>query len=288
MVGTMPIGLEKGPYLAVLEDFVNGSAGRMKQVLRGLRSGRPIAELGGFSSTTLQPGEIGSGEAAMRSLDTQALIDHTHEHWFGWSRPASGRWKPNQAEFDIVENPTTGFWSSWYGDAEGVLRETMTRALEVCLGLEHGEEPSGRSTPRRWYLDGFWSTQTPWFEGWVSWRQHGPKVRDGQVTMLLSTPGQGTPLKNTPLRRDEAQDLGYARQPVRSTSPQGMWVVSQEYHRQVGRSLTEPRRAGDWVYPNEALRYASEGDVVVVSPSEREGGVLEQPRQWIRQPKEQR
>ena len=35
----------------------------------------------------------------------------------------------------------TGYWRNWYGDAEGIVRETYTRAIEVSLGIPHDDRP---------------------------------------------------------------------------------------------------------------------------------------------------
>ena len=272
MVGSMPYSLEKGPYLAVMEDFVNGSEDRMKQVLTGLRNGDPIASNGSFNSSTLN----GS------PLDHDGLIDHTNRHWFGMTRrPNNQGWKP-QDPWNPATNPQTGFWSEWYGDCEGILRETLVRGFEMALGLKHKENVN--NSKRYWYVEAFWRCPIPWFEGWVTWREHDAAPRGGQVTLLISTPGHGTPLKNTPLRPNRQANSGYVKDPPGPGADRGMWVVSQGYHRPWPKTTTAKSGGGEWTFPTMGLGYVSEGPVVVVAPPEDEGGILDPPRQWIENP----
>jgi hypothetical protein len=275
MVGSMPYTLEKGPYFSVIEDFANGSLERMLDTLAHLRAGGRISQLRALDSTTLDTGPY----------STQELADHLDTEWFGFVRdPTTGELTRRQPTFDPTSANHTGFWVGWHGDCEAVFRETLIRACEVSLGLDHDEKPIGEQTPRRWRLEMFWRCPIPWFEGWVTWRQHGTGPRDGQVTVIVSTPGHGHPIKNTPLRQGEPRDGGYVLDPQRATGSQGMWVVSQEYHRPWPKVMTAESGLGEWRFPTIGLAFQSKGDVVVVAPPEREGGVLDPPRRWSPHP----
>ncbi|MGH9275340.1 MAG: hypothetical protein ACRDZU_11900 [Acidimicrobiales bacterium] len=273
MPGGMPYSLEKGPYFSVIEDFANGSSLRMLQSLRHLRQGLPISDLPALDSTTLDAGPY----------NTDQLADHVDRDWFGYVQSATGALQP-QPPWDPAYNTHTGFWVEWYGDSEAVFRETLSRALELCLGLDHGENPAGTAVPRHWRLELFWRCPIPWFEGWVTWRKHGKGRRDGQVTVVVSTPSHGHPVKNTPVRTGELAAGGYALNPVTAPGDQGMWVVSQTYHRPWPKTVTEESGLGEWTFPTKGLAYVSEGAVVVVAPPEREGGITNPPRTWVPHP----
>jgi hypothetical protein len=59
-----------------------------------------------------------------------------------------------------------------------------------------------------------------------------------------------------------------------------MWVVSQTYQKPWPTDMTASSWLGEWSFPTQGLAYASEGPVVTVAPPEREGGVLDPPRNW--------
>jgi hypothetical protein len=259
----MPYTLEKGPYFSIIEDFVNGgSPRRAADALSALRSGASIAEIGPLSA----PG------AGTTRTPTDLLVKHVKADWFGWQPGPPAEPTPPQPAFDRQTNPTTGFWKYWYGDCEGVLRETLVRALEVCLGVDHGADPPDPDNPpRRWLLDMFWRCPQPWFEGWVTWREHGKGPREGQVTVLVSSPGHGYPLRTTPVRNPAETGPEYELGPTTASGTQGVWCISQRHHRRWVPDSTKPSRRGKWDLP--VLHHESRHDVVVVSLAEHEGGV---------------
>lgn len=267
MVGSMPYSLEKGPYFSVLEDYVNGSRQRARSALEELRAGAPIATIGALDSKTLDAGPY----------DTAALVAHLNTDWFGFQQ-VGGAWAP-QDPYDPKTNPTTGFWVGWYGDCEAIFRETLIRACELSLGLDHGESAPMRIT-QHWPIELFWRCPVPWFEGWVTWRRAPSSAAGGQVTVIVSTPGHGHPLVNTPLRKASPPPAGYQQDPTSAPGSQGMWVVSQSYHRPRPAVLSAESGLGEWTFPTVGLAFTSEGDVVVVAPPEHEGGVLDPPRKW--------
>ena len=267
----MPYSLEKGPYFSVIESYTNKSSINMLTALRHLRKGLPITQLKALDSTTLDSGPY----------NKEQLAAHIDKDWFGFRQDANtGAWT-KQPDWHPTDNTHTGFWMEWYGDAEAVWRETLIRALELCLGLDHDEEPPRNAVPRHWHLEMFWRCPIPWFEGWVTWRSHGTTRRAGQVTVIVSTPGHGYPVKNTPLRTGEPPEGGYAQDPSTAPGAQGMWVVSQSYHKPWPKTVSEESGLGEWKFPTQGLAYVSEGAVVVVAPPEKEGGVLNPPRAWI-------
>lgn len=270
MPGGMPYSFEKGPYFSVVESFANSSSANMLKALRHLRAGKPISDLPALDSVTLDAGPY----------DKAQLAAHLDRDWFGFQQdPTTGTWS-KQPDFNPASQSHTGFWVEWYGDAEAVFREALIRACEICLGLDHGEDPPGRAVPRHWYLEVFWRCPLPWFETWVTWRQHGDARRQGQVTVVVSTPSHGHVVKNSPVRPNEGPQGGYRLNPGKAEGPQGMWVVSQPYHRPWPKIVSEESGLGEWKFPTQGLGYVSEGDVVVVAPAEKEGGVLNPPRPW--------
>ena len=267
MPGSMPYSLEKGPYLSVIEDYVNGSRGRALETLAKLRNGDAIDEIDAFDSQPLDAGPY----------STAQLRDHFKQDWLGYKPDGNGGWLP-PPKFDALTSPTTGFWQAWHGDCEGVLRLTLIRALEISLGVPHGQAAAANAT-QHWPIELFWRCPIPWFEGWVTWRVKGTPSTDGQVTVLLSTPSHGHPLKNTPLRTNVVPD--YAEDPPSAVGSQGSWVVSQRYHRPRKVVMSLPSPQGTGTFPTVGLAYNSEGTPVTVSPAEWEGGVLNPPTPWV-------
>ena len=138
---------------------------------------------------------------------------------------------------------TTAWWRTFF--------KTFATAIEVALGLEWRQGSQldelglleGREPPCRLPIEVFWKCPQRWFEGWVTWRTDGRTPASGQVTVILATPGSGTPLLERP---------GFGRNALVATgpmakgepaisflpgsggdgslSPKGMWVVSHEDH----------------------------------------------------------
>jgi hypothetical protein len=274
MTGTMPYSLEKGPYFEVLEDFINGSVEHITDTLEALRNGDAITSIPSITSTTLD----------VANMDLQYRINHVNQHWFGKYPDQTGAVQP-QAPYDALSNPSTGFWLHWYGDAEAIFRQTSIRAIEVALGLNHGEAlPSRHRVRRRWPIHFLWKCPQPWFEGWVSWHRTGRGDRDGEVTMIFATPGHGIGLRNTPLRPpgEEKTPAGYELEPKSSDGDLGMWVITHAYHAPRVITTTIPSGSGNWP-PIATLgnAYQSTGPVVCVAPPEQEGGVLPGGRAFV-------
>ena len=158
MPGSMPYSLEKGPYLSVIEDYVNGT---------GIERSRRWRSSATATRSTSSTPSTRSRSTPGRTAPTQ-LRDHFKRDWLGYKPDGQGGWLP-PPPFDEVTSPTTGFWQAWHGDCEGVLRLTLIRALEVSLGIPHTQAAAANAT-QHWPIELFWRCPIPWFEGWVTWR----------------------------------------------------------------------------------------------------------------------
>ena len=90
---------------------------------------------------TLDSHSLDTTRGLVRTEDQRK--DHQNRHWYGKTYLGPGLWGPQQP-FNAVTHPRTGFWHNWYGDAEGIVRETYIRAIEVSLGIPH-EVPASRA-----------------------------------------------------------------------------------------------------------------------------------------------
>jgi hypothetical protein len=105
--------------------------------------------------------------------------DHVRKDWFG------GLQTPTSPASNSV---TTGWWSRWSGNAQGIVRETFIRAYQVSLAIP---DPVGGV----WDFTGdgkaatlaiVWACGSPQFQGFVSWDSTGGRV--SAVTITLATP----------------------------------------------------------------------------------------------------
>jgi hypothetical protein len=295
----MPHAMEKGGTLSVIESFVNGSKERALKALRDLRAGVPVVDIGALSSQNLYQGTPWQ--------DREALVRRISIDWWGMKEGA--RDPNNQPTYTkqqpwSTSNPTTGFWLHWHGDAEGVFRETMIRALEVSLGMAHEKtqafdpapKPVNDAPTRHWPISIYWNCPHPWYEGWVCWLRHDETPaqqkaeRAGRVIVVVHTPAHGgphsSPLFNSPVRYSGlAPGQPYQLYPTGDApNVNGMWVVSQLFHApwdypsgdaEAGISTNNaPSGSAQWSPPVLGRPHASVGPVVVVAPSERDGGVM--------------
>ena len=138
----------------------------------------------------------------------------------------------------------TGFWHNWYGDAEGIVRETFARAIEVSLGIPHDKDMTDpgwirQNRKRTWPIEIFTRCPAPWFEGWVTWRGNSPA--HGHVTVHIHTPShENSVLLTSPLGpgytipeyRDEIEPVlplppGVDPKPkLPYGGEHGMWVIA--------------------------------------------------------------
>jgi hypothetical protein len=220
---------------------------------------------------------------------------HVEEHWWGSVQNAAGGWDPQPA-YDPVSNPTTGFWAHWYGDAEGIFRETMIRALAISLGLSRTQAAqlrpifgrrktipvSLRGARQHWPISILWKCPCPWYEGWIEFKSYGgdkPTPRGGHVTVVLSTPSHGVKLYDTPIRPTNAPPVSndpwqtYQLNPDAPAGPEGLWVVSQAAHTRIPTAEPTKSEAGTWTAPTLGTPIFSAGPVVTVAPAVGDGGV---------------
>lgn len=253
----MPYNLERGPYLAMLEDLINKDPVRCLESLRD--PDKPVTALLRDPAVGIDGGPY---------ADTARLADHIDRDWFG-IKPGA----PN-------DDGTSHYWSYWRGDAQGIVRETIVRAIEVALGVDHGGTvPDGHR--QQWHVSLFTACGIRWFEGWVSWRRVGVEPGGGHVVVVLLTPTHGKPaeptlLRPTALSSADPPGAPYAVNPVRSDGDQGLWAVGAVLERRLD---PEPV-SGQWLPPGRFPRphlgptYVGEGGIVVVAPPESQGGVL--------------
>src|SRR5437879_1220653 len=185
--GIMPYQLEKGPIWSVVEAALAEGPDKAYELLLLLRD---------------PSHEIARGPLAKsKSLDDKKTNstpktrgDHLNKDWFGMKKAGSAWVKQADADFDPQSNPSTGFWINYWGDVEEIVRETFVRAIEVSLGLRHGERHAPHAEFRRfWPISVFLKCPTPWFEGWVTWRSWeagtATRAQDGSVAVHFLVPG---------------------------------------------------------------------------------------------------
>jgi len=229
----MPYLLEKGPAMTYLEEFLNGDLVTMVGSLDALRT-NPNQSL------------FGLGGVFPDDVDLEHRL---RTNWFGQqaTKNAAGEWQyAPQPALDKDDPRPTGYWIGYYGSVESILRETLIRAVEVSLGIEHLQPVPLRhgvlSPPRRWPIEMFWKCSNPWYEGWVTWRRQrlggsvpvsgaGPQIETGQVTVVLASPGDN---RNRLIHDSTAPPNPWGPDmvnPARASTDQGMWVVSHRRHR---------------------------------------------------------
>ncbi len=247
----MPYHLEKGPVLSVLEDLLRRNTSALEQLLERLRDPTiALAEVGGLDSTTLNAGPYPT---------TGDRVAHIEKDWFGFTPGTQ-----TQPSFDLVSHRHTGFWENYYGNVAGIVRETLVRAIEVSLGLDHDADPPAS---RHWPIELFWKCPNPWFEGWVTWRHDPADVSKGQVTVVLATPGNGAVVLADPRAgRSPVVD------PVSPSGQQGMWVITHAGHDQKIVPTTLPTAPGQIPLPTLGALFVGRPAITTVAPSFIDGG----------------
>jgi hypothetical protein len=282
MPGSMPFHLEKGPYLSVLESFCNDDRDRLVAALASLRDpSQPVPEIGRI---------LESPAIVTPQYPAPVLKTHLYGDWFGFTRDRSGAWSTSQDAFHPVANRTTGYWGDYYGDVESIFRETLRRAAEVSLGIDHtapvnAAVPAANGT-RHWPIEFFWKCGQPWWEGWVTWRHDSGGGR-GQVTVVLATPSTPDDVLRNPTAGRHGPD--YVEDPTSTRHngqerKQGMWVVTHTDHREHRLVSYAGTISGQWPAFTLGASYQGIGDVVVVQPAHSDGGPLAAGRTYVPPP----
>jgi hypothetical protein len=301
-MAAMPYYVEKGPVFSVYESYLESLDHRLA-LLENLRDKSvPVWDVIALKSQTL----AGMGN----------LAAHTRDHWHGtptfdgtnWVQPAGAT--------------TTGWWQRWQGPSEKILRETFLRAVEVSLGIDHvaasatwampkaaAETAAGpfpaTPTPRCWPIEFIWICGTFPMQGWVTWRQHGTDWSKGQVTVLLLTPGPDMTkvgpkitggVSGNMLSSPRSGLLNPATYPDYDDNPgtwadvlveRGMWMIG-------GTTGTNAVDTAQWQATTitgititltielPTSRVVTADDVIVVRPTEEEGGVLNTGRKYVK------
>lgn len=221
-------------------------------------------------------------------------------------------------EADLIAK--TGYWSGYFGDVEEIMRVSRIRAIEVALGLDPEpipppqaaweravEDVSRIEVKRRLPIEYYWKCPQRWFEAWVMWRYEpqttsdGKVVHDGHVTVLLCTPGVGSPVLDrvgdAPRPAPPKEKRRRALPPARTTAAtadryntRGMWVVSHRDHDVVRLDPIEPSSVGslptpatdptaatplgEWTIPHFGACFAGRDGIDTCEPPEKDGGVL--------------
>jgi hypothetical protein len=280
----MPYLLDKSAYFAIVEDLLSDPVQRISG-LQKLGAGAPLSDLVGFDSTNLgAPAAVAPAWGDGRTPDER--VDHLNREWFGMALDNAGHWQ-KQGAFP------TGFWSSYQGDPEAILRAAMIRAIELSVDLPPGlsaeQLPDPGSLGRQWPIDVYWICQGPWFQCWVLWRQSETTTAEGHVTLLILTPAaEGFPLTSKITRPVDVNDPPYTAPEYACPPPpgarhhrHGMWVIGHEDHEKTVVCSTQPSEHGRIVWPRVEWRAVDPNTVVCVAPAEWEGGVLHDGRPYV-------
>lgn len=319
----MPYHLEKGPWCTVLEDYLNAKPGRSSDMLRELRrirnDGSSVVELDFMETPALSGdpdhptvadrrshlgndwfGHAGNGQdffAATLGLLSPELRAELRANPAVPDAPSTAqevvtfatavaRQVETTTDATLDGWPTTGFWYQYFGDVEAIFRESLIRAIEVSLGLEH-DEPIPAQPVHQLPIEVFWKCPQRWFEGWVSWRWDR-EHRTGQVMLMFATPGSGKPILQHPmLGEDAVLDPTLASEnalespvgpgPGAEATPhtaKGLWVICHREHAKLPSTPDDNGTpSGQWSVPPFGPTYVGVGDIVCVQPSERDGGV---------------
>jgi len=142
---SMPYHVEKGPTWQIFDDYFSRTD-RIRNKLYVLESLWTQPRFTAFADTFTLPSGTAPG-----LQDFAGLVAHANREWFGLklvdssSPDTSASWA-DQEPFDPPTKVRTGFWSTWYGDAEKTVRVALIRAIEVSLGLDHPRDKYDRST----------------------------------------------------------------------------------------------------------------------------------------------
>ena len=262
----MPYYLEKGPMFSVVEDYFNADDERATAALTMLRIEDPadpgfveLFDMPPFSSTNL-------------------TAKPPPPYWQDFRDKWLGKGPDGQAGM---------MWSNYEGDVDLITRRTMRNALEVALGVD-ADETVPEHPPRHWPIDLYWKCGQNWFEGWVTYRRFGDQPEQGHVVVVFATPSEGStvvdrPADSTSLKKgpDFAIDPIGTHDGVGVERTAGMHVITHRHNRAEPSFRIEVMPLGSTfevvLNPAKYVGVEQEG-LVMVRPSEVDGGVLATPR----------
>jgi hypothetical protein len=275
----MPFYLEKGPAFSIIEDYLNGSERRALATLATIRIPKGRA---GFTELWDLP--VFDPEALPRPPGMPSYRDDFRAKWCGYVE-RDGTWQ----EPDPDADDNIGIWLSYWGRVEAITRQTLRTALEISLGIARDDDVPERAE-QHWPIDMYWKCGQNWFEGWVTWRRHERPEGAGHVNLIFATPADGSivldsPIDNRNLNKGPAYDPDFRSIRVPGTGEErraGMVVVTHRCNqldhwrppsaRKVEDGLEVPRYV--------SARFLGKEEIVVVAPSEADGGVLPTPRRY--------
>ena len=308
----MKHSVDKGQFFSLLDSRYSSSVDERVRILEAMRdaeggSAPNVFRDAGTLNPNLMPAMVNSAHP-IDNATANTRMRHLYEHWFGYEAdPQQQRVQaPGQPETLVdwvpTDEPQTGWWSEWRGDAFDIFRTTIIRAIEVSLGLKVGGNPRRsdgelKTSMRAWPIEFLWICGAPKFEGWVTWRKHNGSAR---VLVLLVTPSirydppegyeSGITLSLTPGLGNVSGNKDYELIATgRSTKVQecGLWVIGHELSFLVpepGAYSWNPTDDDEWLFEanekNTGVIDGSGSDVVTVQPAEVDGGVLMGGRPW--------
>jgi hypothetical protein len=283
---TMPYSMEAGPYLSLFESFFNDDRNRAVWALGFLREldakeepAHAVTDL--FRRVPCETSCLTGAPAGQTTA--QDLADFMDKDWF--KKPATKSKAVDEVVANFKSEYTGGeLWDYWYGNSEQIVRETLIRALEVSLGVDHGARPDDDPDGQHWPIGLRAVCGLRWWEGWLSWRQIGTS---GYVDVIFLTPSHGYPARPVLLRSKDRP--GYEVEPVKAQGKQGLWAVGALLEQKVDPPVPSDgwARQGDITMPGLGPIYIARGDpksgreTVTVSPPEGQGGVMPQGRPYI-------
>ena len=270
----MPYFVEKGVLFSVVDSYFDNRANKIS-FLQHLRTGGNLWDGGALDQSEL-PAETGVA-------DTAAVRAHVHDHWVGTStwavlKPLWDAWAAAPAGTPQPVGAAVGWWLGWVGDVDAIMRQTFVRAIEVSLGIASGASPV--NSPRNWPIDFMFVCAAPIFQSFLTWREHGPAKKAGQVSVMVSTPMFELPppavhvgLYPGALPAADRRTGEYKLNPGTNSAdvlvPRGFWVIGHESLVGHAPPSTALNPVGSWAMDP---MHISEGPVVTVRPLELDGG----------------
>lgn len=211
---------------------------------------------------------------------------HVARDWLGWKNWSATPPAGPQPDFVPANPKPTGWWIRWNGNAEGVIRETLLCATEVALNYPREKTTRPKNAKaRHWRMQFLWVCGAPFLQGWVNWQEWGKGDRDGMVTVTFTTPGNGHPLYATPsapvVPPPGSPDREDYEDPAKTVGEYGLWVIGEDRCDVLAPQKPAFYVSGEGFLPPITSQFIhTSGNVIVVSPMELDGGVLQNGREW--------